>query len=71
LSDYPAAKLQEEQKRTLAMIIGGFLLVAMAAPIVAQACGRAVSFGKEEQTATGRNFEWFVSDMDTNIWVLE
>jgi penicillin V acylase-like amidase (Ntn superfamily) len=53
------------------MIIGGFLLVAMAAPIVAQACGRAVSFGKEEQTATGRNFEWFVSDMDTNIWLLE
>lgn len=36
---------------------------------VAMACSRAVYFGKEGQTVTGRTMDWFVSDMDTNLWV--
>jgi penicillin V acylase-like amidase (Ntn superfamily) len=56
-------------KRTLAMGVGAFLSVAMAAPIVAEACSRAVYFGEEGQTVTGRTMDWFVSDMDTNMWL--
>jgi choloylglycine hydrolase len=32
-------------------------------------CTRAVYFGKEGQTVTGRTMDWFVSDMDTNTWL--
>jgi hypothetical protein len=53
------------------MSIGAFLSVAMVAPIAAEVCSLSVSVGEEGQTATGRNFEWFVSDMVTNIWLLE
>ena len=56
-------------KRTLAVGIGAFLSVAMAAPMVAEACTRAVYFGLEGQTVTGRTMDWFVSDMDTNLWM--
>lgn len=56
-------------KRSLAMGIGAFLSVATAAPLVAEACSRAVYFGKEGQIVTGRTMDWFVSDMDTNLWL--
>lgn len=56
-------------KRTWAMAIGAFVSVAVAAPIMAEACSRAVYFGQEGQTVTGRTMDWFVSDMDTNIWL--
>lgn len=36
---------------------------------VSQACTRAVYFGKEGQTVTGRTMDWFMSDMDTNLWL--
>ena len=56
-------------KRTLALGIGAVLSMAMAAPHVAEACSRAVYFGKDGQTVTGRTMDWFVSDMDTNLWL--
>jgi penicillin V acylase-like amidase (Ntn superfamily) len=56
-------------KRSLAIGIGAFLSVAIAAPLVAEACSRAVYFGKEGQIVTGRTMDWFVSDMDTNLWL--
>ncbi len=34
---------------------------------VADACTRAVYFGKERQTVTGRSMDW-VEDMQTNLW---
>ncbi len=34
-----------------------------------RACSRAVYFGKEGQTVTGRTMDWFVPDMDTNLWL--
>lgn len=43
------------------------VLPALAAPL-ANACTRAVYFGKEGQTVTGRTMDWF-SDMQTNLWV--
>jgi choloylglycine hydrolase len=36
---------------------------------MADACSRAVYFGEEGQTITGRTMDWFVSDMDTNMWL--
>ncbi len=50
------------------------LLVAVAwvtlvgSTYVATACTRAVYFGKEGQTVTGRSMDW-VEDMQTNLWV--
>lgn len=55
--------------RILAMRIGAVLSIAMAAPQFAEACSRAVYFGLDGQTVTGRTMDWFVSDMDTNIWL--
>lgn len=45
------------------------LCAALLAPAVADACSRTVYFGLEGQTVTGRTMDWFVSDMDTNMWV--
>ena len=36
---------------------------------VAEACTRAVYFGQEGQTVTGRTMDWAVSDIDTNMWL--
>ena len=57
---------EESMKRTLVLGIGAFLSVVVAAPHLAEACSRAVYFGVEGQTVTGRTMDWFVSDMDTN-----
>lgn len=56
-------------RRSLVMGIGAFLSVSVAAPLLAEACSRAVYFGKDGQTVTGRTMDWFVSDMDTNLWL--
>ncbi|PJG58681.1 linear amide C-N hydrolase [Aeromonas cavernicola] len=42
---------------------------SLLAPAIANACTRAVYFGKEGQTVTGRTMDWLVSDMDTNMWI--
>ncbi|MFM7348409.1 MAG: linear amide C-N hydrolase [Erythrobacter sp.] len=42
---------------------------SLAAPSIADACSRTVYFGLEGQTVTGRTMDWFVSDMDTNMWL--
>ena len=56
-------------KRRLALGLGAALTAAMAAPFAADACSRAVYFGKDGQTVTGRTMDWFISDMDTNLWM--
>lgn len=49
-----------------------FVAVALVASVgvtpEATACTRAVYFGKEQQTVTGRSMDW-VEDMQTNLWV--
>ena len=45
------------------------LALSLLTPAAAEACSRAVYFGEEGQTVTGRTMDWFVSDMDTNLWV--
>jgi choloylglycine hydrolase len=55
-------------KRTLKLGTGAALSLALAAS-VADACTRAVYFGLEGQTVTGRTMDWFISDMDTNMWL--
>lgn len=56
-------------QRILRHGIGAILSFVLAAPQAADACSRAVYFGLEGQTVTGRTMDWFVTDMDTNLWV--
>jgi choloylglycine hydrolase len=49
--------------------LASLLCAALVAPAVTDACTRAVYFGKDGQTVTGRTMDWFVSDMDTNLWL--
>ncbi|RYU58534.1 linear amide C-N hydrolase [Methylolobus aquaticus] len=49
----------------LAALLSASLLI----PSVADTCTRAVYFGLEGQTVTGRTMDWFMSDMDTNLWL--
>ncbi len=56
-------------KRTLRIGVATILSTAILAPFAAEACSRAVYFGEEGQTVTGRTMDWFVSDMDTNLWL--
>lgn len=56
-------------QRTLKLGIGAILSFTLASPYTADACSRAVYFGLEGQTVTGRTMDWFVSDMDTNMWL--
>lgn len=47
----------------------GLAVVAGVAVPAADACTRAVYFGKDGQTVTGRSMDW-ARDMDTNLWAL-
>ena len=51
------------------LILASAVTAATLAATVADACSRAVYFGEEGQTITGRTMDWFVSDMDTNQWL--
>ncbi|MBL9088374.1 MAG: linear amide C-N hydrolase [Planctomycetia bacterium] len=44
------------------------LLVLLCAPAPSEACSRAVYFGKDGQTVTGRTMDWAHRDIDTNLW---
>ncbi|WP_139556010.1 linear amide C-N hydrolase [Methylotetracoccus oryzae] len=52
-------------RHALAALLSASLLI----PSVADTCTRAVYFGLEGQTVTGRTMDWFMSDMDTNLWL--
>lgn len=45
------------------------LATALVAPSIADACSRAVYFGLEGQTVTGRTMDWFEADLGSNIWL--
>jgi penicillin V acylase-like amidase (Ntn superfamily) len=51
----------------LVTILALFTCVALKLPIT-DACTRAVYFGKEMQTVTGRTMDW-VEQMQTNLWI--
>jgi choloylglycine hydrolase len=55
-------------QRRLDLGMTAFMALTVAVPHVSDACTRAVYFGEEGQTVTGRTMDWLVSDMDTNIW---
>lgn len=50
-------------------LIAWFLSASLLTPTISNACSRAVYFGKDGQTVTGRTMDWFQRDMDTNIWL--
>lgn len=45
-----------------AIAVVSLFSASLAAPAVSDACSRAVYFGKDGQTVTGRTMDWFVSD---------
>jgi choloylglycine hydrolase len=51
------------------LILASVVSASVLAATIADACSRAVYFGEEGQTVTGRTMDWFVSDMDTNQWL--
>ncbi len=51
------------------LALAALLSASLLSPSMADACSRTVYFGKEGQTVTGRTMDWFVSDMDTNMWL--
>jgi penicillin V acylase-like amidase (Ntn superfamily) len=55
--------------RVSRMLLAGVTVAALSGITHdAVACTRAVYFGKESQTVTGRSMDW-VEDMQTNLWV--
>lgn len=51
------------------LAIAALLSAPIFAPTLSEACSRAVYFGKEGQTITGRTMDWVVPDIDTNLWL--
>ena len=45
------------------------LTAALLMPVISDACSRAVYFGKDGQTVTGRTMDWLHRDIDTNLWL--
>ena len=54
--------------RTGRLLLLGVISLATAAPL-ADACTRAVYFGKDGQTVTGRTMDW-ASDLQSNLWIM-
>lgn len=54
-----------KKRLALALLVSCSLI----GPAVSEACTRAVYFGLEGQTVTGRTMDWFKADMHTNIWL--
>ena len=50
------------------LLIAVALVASLGSTHDATACTRAVYFGKESQTVTGRTMDW-IEDMQTNLWV--
>lgn len=53
----------------LATLVSTLVSTSLLTAAIADACTRAVYFGKEDQVVTGRTMDWFMSDMDTNLWL--
>lgn len=54
-----------KKRLALALLVSASLI----GPAVSEACTRAVYFGLEGQTVTGRTMDWFKADMHTNMWL--
>ena len=51
------------------LAVASLLSASLLIPVVSNACTRAVYFGKEGQTVTGRTMDWFEADLGSNIWL--
>lgn len=51
------------------IVTATFLAASISAGHDAEACTRAVYFGKQGQTVTGRTMDW-ASDLQSNLWIL-
>lgn len=48
--------------------LAALLAASLLTPSIADACSRAVYFGKDGQTVTGRTMDW-ASELNSNLWV--
>lgn len=53
----------------IAVAISSLVSASLLSPTHSPACTRAVYFGKEGQTVTGRTMDWFEADLGSNIWL--
>lgn len=51
------------------LAVASLLSAALLSPAISHACSRAVCFGLEGQTVTGRTMDWFEADLGSNIWL--
>ncbi len=51
------------------LAIASLVAASMLSPAISGACSRAVYFGLDGQTVTGRTMDWLHRDMDTNMWL--
>jgi penicillin V acylase-like amidase (Ntn superfamily) len=56
-------------KKHMKTAVAVVLALTMAPPHMADACSRAVYFGQDGQTITGRTMDWLSRDMETNQWL--
>lgn len=63
------ATVSREPTMTNRLALAALLSASLLTPSVADACSRAVYFGLEGQTVTGRTMDWFEADLGTNMWL--
>ncbi len=54
---------------SIRLAVVALLSASLVAPSLSDACSRAVYFGKDGQTVTGRTMDWLHRDIDTNMWL--
>jgi penicillin V acylase-like amidase (Ntn superfamily) len=53
----------------LRLAVASLVSASLLATNMSYACSRAVYFGQEGQTVTGRTMDWFKADLGSNIWL--
>lgn len=53
----------------IAIAVASLFSASLLTPAISDACSRAVYFGKDGQTVTGRTMDWLHRDIDTNMWL--
>lgn len=56
-------------KSRIAIAVASLFSASLLTPAISDACSRAVYFGLEGQTVTGRTMDWFEADLGSNIWL--
>src|SRR5512139_3373555 len=61
--------LAKDFPMNIRLAIASLVSASLLTPAISHACSRAVYFGKEGQTVTGRTMDWFEADLGSNFWL--